>query len=68
MIDPTNAQNITKYFSIKRLYSENMFDQVHQTEQDLPDVSPFCTKNETLNVHIFLILALYEKILGTFGT
>ena len=29
---------------------------------------PSVLKIETLNVHIFLILALYEKILGNFGT
>ena len=29
---------------------------------------PSVQKIETLNVHIFLFLALYEKILGNFGT
>ena len=56
-----------RIFFILGLIGENIFDQVHPTEQDKSTLPSSVLKMKTLDIHISIILALFEKILGSFA-
>ena len=66
MIDPTNAQYITKDFFIWNLYSENIFDQVDPTEQ-VSWSDPLCTENGNFGQSYYSYFCIDQKILASFG-